>query len=59
MSKFVVIASWDSCDPEVYGLFDSIKDANKFIDNWKWSDYDSRHAFHLLVEKLREGKQYE
>lgn len=56
MDKFVVIANWDSCDSMVYGLFDSIEDANKFCDNWKWDDYDSRHELYLEVEKLREVK---
>ena len=53
MDKFVVIANWDSCDSVVYGLFDSIEDANEFCDNWEWDEYDSRHEFYLQVEKLR------
>lgn len=56
MDKFVVIANWDSCDSMVYGLFDSIEDAQEFCDNWKLDDYDSRHEFYLEIEKLREVK---
>lgn len=51
-NKYVVIANWDSCDSMVYGLFDSIEDANKFRDNYKWTDYDSRHELYLEVEKV-------
>ncbi len=56
-NKYVVIANWDSCDSMVYGLFDSYKDANKFRDNYKWDDYDSRHELYLEVEKLQGVKQ--
>tara|TARA_R100000908_G_C3735198_1_gene133337 strand:+ start:732 stop:911 length:180 start_codon:yes stop_codon:yes gene_type:complete len=50
--KYVVIANWNSCDSMVYGLFDSIEEANEFRDNYKWSDYDSRHELYLEIEEI-------
>lgn len=50
---YVVIANWDSCDSMVYGLFDSYEEANKYRENWNWTDYDSRHELYLDVEKIK------
>ena len=50
--KYVVIANWDSCDSQVFGLFDSYEDANKWMEKWDWSEYDSRHELYLDIEKL-------
>tara|TARA_R100001443_G_C3294359_1_gene163650 strand:+ start:467 stop:637 length:171 start_codon:yes stop_codon:yes gene_type:complete len=50
--KYVVIANWDSCDSQVFGLFDSYEDANKWREKWDWSEYDSRHELYLDIEKL-------
>ena len=55
--KYVVIANWNSCDSMVYGLSDSIEDANNFKDDYKWTDYDSRHELYLEVEKVNWVKQ--
>ena len=52
MDKFVVIASWDSCEPIVYGSFDSYNDAQVFIDKWVWNEYDSRHELCLDISRL-------
>jgi|TARA_R100001082_G_C4351520_1_gene154786 hypothetical protein len=54
--QYVVIANYDSCDSQVYGLFDSYEEANKYRDNWKWDDYDSRHELYLEVEKIQAKK---
>ena len=34
--KYVIVLTWDSCDPMVYGLFDSYYDADKWRKNYKF-----------------------
>tara|TARA_R100000742_G_C4264204_1_gene82088 strand:- start:603 stop:770 length:168 start_codon:yes stop_codon:yes gene_type:complete len=53
MKKYVVIASWCSTDSMVYGLFDSYEEAKKFIDNYKWDEYDKNNELRLEVDYLR------
>lgn len=50
---FVVTATWDSCEPIVYGLFDSYEEANKYCKNYKRTDYDWRHELCLDVTELK------
>ena len=50
---FVVTAFWDSCEPIVYGLFDSYEEAQTFVNKWVWNDYDSRHELNLDISRLQ------
>tara|TARA_E500000331_G_scaffold320706_1_gene334435 strand:+ start:201 stop:392 length:192 start_codon:yes stop_codon:yes gene_type:complete len=51
--KYVIVLTWDSCDPMVYGLFDSYYDADKWRKNYKWDEYDKNNELSFNIEKLK------
>jgi hypothetical protein len=57
--SYVVVISWDNCDPEVYGLFKSEEDAKAEEDyiKGKWTSQEWNHNPCTSIEKLLEVKK--
>ena len=51
--KYVVVMTWDSCDPMVYGLFNNYEDAEKWRKNYEWDEYDMNNELSFNIEKLK------
>ena len=53
---YVIVVTWDNCDPEVFGLFQSEEDAEakvEYIES-KWTEWNWNHHPCVSVEKLME-----
>ena len=51
--KYVMVLSWDSCDPMVYGLFDNYEDAEKWKKEYEIDDYDYKNDLSFDIQELK------
>ena len=56
--QYVVVVTYDSCDPMIYGVFKSEEEADKAEKKILkgFNDYDWRHYNQITVEYLMEVK---
>ena len=52
--QYVVVVTYDSCDPIIYGIFKSENEAKKAEKKIlkRFTDYDWRHQDSVTIEKI-------
>ena len=51
--KYIVVQTWCSSDPIVYGPFKSYKKAEKWIKHYSWDNYDRNNELSMDISRLR------
>ena len=57
--SYVIVITWNNCDPEVYGVFGTEEDAEKNLKyiQGKWEEWEWGHNPHSSIEKLMEASK--
>ena len=56
--RFLIVVTYDSCDPQVYGVYKSESEAERVIEDIRsaFDDYDWNHMKDISVTKVMEVK---
>tara|TARA_Y100000296_G_scaffold2502_1_gene3513 strand:+ start:208 stop:423 length:216 start_codon:yes stop_codon:yes gene_type:complete len=57
--SYVIVITWDNCDPDVYGFFQTEEEAEKDAEyiKSKWKEWEWGHSPCVSIEKLLEVKK--
>ena len=50
--RYIIIQTWDSCNPSACGIFKSESEAAAYIKNYKWDNYDLNNDLEFHITPL-------